>query len=188
MKMLDPWKERGLKMAEDLPRRVNGYLVTQPKRWTKAANGRVLPLNSAAWQRLRRSVLAEQPLCQYCPPGVVTPANTVDHGDFNPANNSRENLFSCCVPCHSVRTAASMHGRPARLGCDMDGNPSNPMHHWNQAAVARSGAAGEGATASQEIASDRAAKTDLYSLCTHPQNGLIFIVSNLQSRHDANSI
>ena len=161
MKTLDPWKERGLKMAEDLPRRVNGYLVTQPKRWTKADNGRLLPLNSAAWQRLRRSVLAEQPLCQYCPPGVLTPANTVDHHDFNPANNSRENLFSCCVPCHSLRTAASMHGRPARLGCDESGNPSNPMHHWNKASTGPSGGPGE-AVQAQELASSPAQGTDLF--------------------------
>ena len=162
MKTLDPWKERGLKMAEDLPRRVNGYLVTQPKRWTKAANGRVLPLNSAAWQRLRRSVLAEQPLCQYCPPGVLTPANTLDHKNNDPSDNSRSNLISCCVPCHSLKTASDMHGRPARLGCDASGNPTNPMHHWNQAAVARSGGLAAPSTESQEIASDRATDTDLY--------------------------
>lgn len=164
MKTLDPWKERGLKMAEDLPRRVNGYLVTQPKRWTKAANGRVLPLNSAAWQRLRRSVLAEQPLCQYCPPGVLTPANTLDHKNNDPSDNSRSNLISCCVPCHSLKTASDMHGRPARLGCDASGNPTNPMHHWNQAAVARSGGLAAPSTESQEIASDRATDTDLYPL------------------------
>lgn len=164
MKTLDPWKERGLKMVDDLPRRVNGYLVTQPKRWTKAANGRVLPLNSAAWQRLRRSVLAEQPLCQYCPPGVLTPANTLDHKNNDPSDNSRSNLISCCVPCHSLKTASDMHGRPARLGCDASGNPTNPMHHWNQAAVARSGGLAAPSTESQEIASDRATDTDLYPL------------------------
>ena len=82
MKMLDPWKARGLKMVDDLPRnplpegeprRVNGYLVKPPMRWTKDANGRTLPLNSAAWRKLRAQVLAEVPLCQYCPPGVITP-------------------------------------------------------------------------------------------------------------------
>lgn len=154
MKTLDPWKERGLKtldtanprglvMAEDLPRRVNGYLVTQPKRWTKADNGRLLPLNSAAWQRLRRSVLAEEPLCQYCPPGSLTPANTVDHANNNPADNTRSNLVSCCVPCHSLKTASDMQGRPARLGCDESGLPINPLHHWNKAHSGPSGAPGE---------------------------------------------
>ena len=160
MKTLDPWKERGLKMAEDLPRRVNGYLVTQPKRWTKAANGRVLPLNSAAWQRLRRSVLAEQPLCQYCPPGVLTPANTLDHKNNDPSDNSRSNLISCCVPCHSLKTASDMHGRPARLGCDMDGNPSNPLHPWNQARHGPEN--GPAAALQEEIASSPAQGTDSF--------------------------
>ena len=142
-------------------RRVNGYLVTQPKRWTKADNGRLLPLNSAAWQRLRRSVLAEQPLCQYCPPDVVTPANTVDHANNNPADNTRSNLVSCCVPCHSLKTASDMHGRPARLGCDASGNPSNPMHHWNKAHSGPSGGLAE-AVQAQEIASSPAQGTDQF--------------------------
>lgn len=149
-------------MTYDPPRYVKGYRQQAPTRWTKAANGRTLPLNSRAWLNLRKSVLAEQPLCQYCPPGVLTPANTLDHKNNDPSDNSRSNLISCCVPCHSLKTASDMHGRPARLGCDADGNPSNPMHHWNQAAVGASGASGEASILSKEIASDRAAKTDLF--------------------------
>lgn len=141
MKMLDPWKARGLKMVDDLPRnplpegeprRVNGYLVKPPMRWTKDANGRTLPLNSAAWRKLRAQVLAEVPLCQYCPPGVITPATEVDHKNNDPADNSRENLVSCCKPCHSIKTMADLYGRPARMGCDAEGNPINPAHHWNE--------------------------------------------------------
>ena len=143
MKMLDPWKARGLKvldtanpkgltMVDSLPRRVNGYLVKPPMRWTKDANGRTLGLNSAAWRKLRKQVLAEVPLCEYCPPGVITPATEVDHANFDPADNSRENLKSTCKPCHSIRTMASLYGRPARMGCDAEGNPINPEHHWNE--------------------------------------------------------
>lgn len=142
MKMLDPWKARGLKMADDLPRKPLQLADIRTKRWTKKGNGRLLPLNSEAWYRLRRSVLAEVPLCQYCPPGVITPATEVDHKNNDPADNSRENLVSCCKPCHSIKTMADLYGRPARLGCDSDGNPINPSHHWNQAVVRPSGAAG----------------------------------------------
>ena len=113
-------------------RRVNGYPVKPPMRWTKDANGRTLGLNSAAWRKLRHQVLAEVPLCEYCPPGTITPATEVDHSDFDPANNSRENLKSTCKPCHSIRTMASLYGRPARMGCDAEGNPINPEHHWNE--------------------------------------------------------
>ena len=147
-------------MVEDLPKRVNGYPVTPPTRWTKANNGRVLPLNSAAWKRLRKTVLQEVPLCEYCPPGVLTPANTVDHKDNNPANNTRSNLVSCCVPCHSLKTASDMNGRPARMGCDASGNPINPSHPWNEAAVARSDGLADDANQAQEIAKGKPEDTD----------------------------
>ena len=89
-------------------------------------------------------MLAEQPLCQYCPPGVITPATEVDHKNNDPADNSRENLVSCCKPCHSIKTMADMYGRPARMGCDAEGNPINPAHHWNQSTVeAAKGLAGD---------------------------------------------
>ncbi|CAN7404522.1 HNH endonuclease [Acidovorax sp. LjRoot74] len=140
MKMLDPWKARGLKMADDLPRKPLTIADIRTKRWTKKGNGRLLPLNSEAWYRLRRTVLAEVPLCQYCPPGVITPATEVDHKNNDPADNSRENLVSCCKPCHSIKTMADLYGRPARLGCDVDGWPINPSHHFNEAAVRPPGA------------------------------------------------
>jgi hypothetical protein len=129
----------GNPLPEAEPRYVNGYLVKPPMRWTKADNGRLLPLNSRAWQKLRRSVLAEVPLCQYCPPGVITPATEVDHKNNNPADNSRENLVSTCKPCHSIKTMSDMYGRPARMGCDAEGNPINPSHHWNKSTVGPSG-------------------------------------------------
>lgn len=132
LKMLDPWKARGLKMVDDLPRKPLQMADIRTKRWTKKGNGRLLPLNSEAWYRLRRSVLAEQPLCQYCRPGVITPATEVDHKNNDPADNSRENLVSCCKPCHSIKTMADMYGRPARMGCDAEGKPINPAHPWNE--------------------------------------------------------
>lgn len=132
MKMLDPWKARGLKMVDDLPRKPLTLADIKTKRWTKKGNGRLLPLNSDAWRKLRAQVLAEVPLCEYCPPGVITPATEVDHKNNNPADNSRENLVSTCKPCHSIKTMADLYGRPARMGCDAEGNPINPAHPWNE--------------------------------------------------------
>ena len=121
-------------------RRVNGYLVKPPMRWTKDSNGRVLPLNSAAWRKLRKQVLAEEPLCRHCAAqGLVVPATEVDHMN-GAADNSREALQALCKPCHSIKTMAELYGREARMGCDAEGNPTNPMHHWNKAAVGPSGA------------------------------------------------
>lgn len=168
MKVLDPWKARGLKMVDDLPRnplpegeprRVNGYLVKPPMRWTKDANGRTLPLNSAAWRKLRAQVLAEVPLCQYCPPGVITPATEVDHKNNDPADNSRENLVSTCKPCHSIKTMADLYGRPPRQGCDVDGWPINPAHHFNEAAVRPSGGLGDAVSDQKSPAADSSEPT-----------------------------
>ena len=161
IKLLDPLKARGVKTTSDLPRR-NGYPVKPPARWTKDGNGRTLSLNSAAWKRLRAQVLAEVPLCEYCPPGTVTPATEVDHKNNNPADNSRANLVSACKSCHSRKTASDMHGNVARMGCDAEGNPINPAHSWNQAAVGRSGASGEGEDGAQEIARDKRPETDWF--------------------------
>mgnify|MGYP000918218884 CR=1 FL=1 len=123
-------------------RRVNGYLVKPPMRWTKDSNGRVLPLNSAAWRKLRKQVLAEEPLCRHCAAqGLVVPATEVDHMR-GAADNSRDALQALCKPCHSIKTMAELYGRPARLGCDEQGYPIGSDHPWNQAAVARSGASG----------------------------------------------
>lgn len=111
------------------------------KRWLKKDNGRVLPLNSAAWGRLRRSVLASEPLCRMCAAqGLTVPATECDHlaGAWD---NRRESLQPLCKSCHSLKTMAEYHGREMRLGCDEQGYPISSDHPWRQAAVARSGAA-----------------------------------------------
>ena len=165
MKMLDPWKARGLKvldtanpkgltMADSLQRKPLTLADIRTKRWTKKDNGRLLPLNSDAWAKLRRSVLNEVPLCQYCPPGVITPATEVDHKNNDPADNSRANLVSCCKPCHSIKTMADLYGRPARMGCDESGNPINPSHHWNGAAVEAAGGLGDAVPNQKSRATD----------------------------------
>ena len=142
MKMLDPWKARGLKMLEDV-RPPLKLADIRTKRWRKADNGRLLPLNSDAWRKLRKQVLAEEPLCRHCAAqGLTVPATEVDHMR-GAADNSRDALQALCKPCHSIKTMAELYGRPARQGCDVDGNPINPSHHWNGAAVRPSGGLGD---------------------------------------------
>jgi len=109
------------------------------KRYTTAKNGRLLPLNSAAWYRLRRSVLAEQPLCPECEArGVIEPATEVHHINDNAMDNSRSNLVGLCKADHSRHTAHDM-GKRVNHGCDLSGWPANPSSHWNKAAVGPSG-------------------------------------------------
>ena len=49
---------------------------------------RTLKLNGSAWQKLRASVLAGEPLCRHCAArGLVVPATDVDH--MNGADDNR---------------------------------------------------------------------------------------------------
>ena len=146
MKMLDPWKARGLKMLDDV-RPPLKLADIRTKRWTKKGNGRLLPLNSDAWRKLRKQVLAEEPLCRHCAAqGLTVPATEVDHMR-GAADNSRDALQSLCKPCHSIKTMAELYGRPPRQGCDEQGYPIGSDHPWNKAAVARSGGLADGVQA-----------------------------------------
>lgn len=72
---------------------------------------RALPTNSAAWRRLRASVLAAEPLCRECArKGRVTAATCVDHIDGNAMNNGAHALQPLCSPCHSRKTAIENGG------------------------------------------------------------------------------
>lgn len=108
-----------------LPKRANPTGRTADPR-------RTIPLNTARWQRLRASILAERPLCVDCLAlGRVTPATDVDHDDGDPSNNARSNLVSRCHACHSTKTMRERNeSRPT--GCDVNGTPLDPAHHWNR--------------------------------------------------------
>ena len=59
-----------------------------------------------AWQKIRKGVLAEEPLCRFhLAEGRAVAAAEVDHIDGNSRNNARENLRALCKSCHSSRTA-----------------------------------------------------------------------------------
>lgn len=134
LKMLQPrlrvmgsiMEEKGLKMAPPIrTRRAN-------RSGRDADPRRTLPLNSAAWQRLRASVLAGEPLCRACiQRGVHEPATDVDHVSGDPSDNSMENLCPLCHRCHSIKTAMDK-GKRVNLGCSLDGWPIDLSHHWNK--------------------------------------------------------
>lgn len=150
LRMLDPFKVRGLKMAEPLVPTIKAPRAKH----RKADNGRVLPLNGAAWAKLRAQVLADEPLCRCClSQGQIVPATEVDHMN-GAGDNRRESLQSLCKSCHSLKTNAELHGREARMGCDTTGAPINPSHHWNQSPAGPSDGSGEAVCAEKSRGAD----------------------------------
>lgn len=110
----------------------NVALMRKTLKQRQEETGRTLALNGAAWRKLRAAVLSEQPMCEHCEArGILTPALEVDHIDNDPTNNNRDNLASLCRPCHSRKTQADM-GKIIHMGCDVNGIPLDPKHHWNK--------------------------------------------------------
>ncbi len=80
--------------------------------------------------------LREHPLCVLCSQiGGGTAATVVDHiqphrGDYDlfwdPTNHQ-----ALCKPCHDgAKKSQEMTGR--LRGCDVQGNPVDPAHHWRR--------------------------------------------------------
>jgi 5-methylcytosine-specific restriction endonuclease McrA len=94
------------------------------------------PYANPRWRRLRKQVLAEQPLCALCArSGRETPATVVDHvqphrGDWN-LFWARENLQALCATCHSgIKRIEENKGHSQ--ACDATGLPLDPRHPWNE--------------------------------------------------------
>lgn len=113
-------------------------LPTKTLKQKQQANGRTLALNGAAWARLRRLVLSEQPLCPECERiGQLVAASDVDHIDNDASNNERSNLVGLCRRHHSEKTARHEHYKRTGVwlpvkGCDIHGMPLDPQHPWNE--------------------------------------------------------
>ena len=91
---------------------------------------------NSRWQRAREGWLRSHPLCVKClARSLVTEASVVDHivphkGDSALFWN-RENWQSLCKRCHDSDKQREERGL-AVLGCDVDGTPVDPGHHWNK--------------------------------------------------------
>lgn len=90
--------------------------------------------NSTRWRKLRRVHLNGEPMCRFCKAqGYRTLATVVDHitphkGDealfFDPSN-----LQSLCKDHHDATKAREERGGIV-VGCDANGVPLDPGHHW----------------------------------------------------------
>lgn len=98
----------------------------------------------ARWRAARVVFLSAHPKCWYCEQlGRLSAATVVDH--FEPHKGDQQlfwdesNWRAACAPCHNSRTASHDGGwgnplRPKSIakGCDANGQPISPMHHWNK--------------------------------------------------------
>jgi 5-methylcytosine-specific restriction endonuclease McrA len=87
------------------------------------------------WSRLRAQFLAENPLCVMCEnEGKVHPAQELDHIEKHNGDPVRfydiKNLQGLCRFHH--RSVKARIERSGEYGVDVNGNPLDPNHHWNQ--------------------------------------------------------
>lgn len=88
---------------------------------------------TARWQRTRTAQLSQHPLCAMCLPRL-TPATVCDHADKG-SKATEEGFFagpfnSLCKTHHdSTRQREERRGYV--IGCDENGLPLDPKHHWH---------------------------------------------------------
>lgn len=82
----------------------------------------------------RKRWLQSQPLCVQCEAeGVVQEAEEVDHivPLFKGGPDDDTNLQSLCATHHLAKTAIDLSWNLTG-GCDSNGYPTHPTHHWNE--------------------------------------------------------
>lgn len=85
----------------DAPRLKSGWAETSKA--SRQARG-----YGKEWDRLRKQVLKEEPLCRLCQrAGKVVPSAEVDHTvpKAEGGTDARSNLQGLCKPCHKAKTA-----------------------------------------------------------------------------------
>lgn len=94
--------------------------------------------NCAPWDQARKLYRAEHPLCEICEArGRLVPSMHIDHHTvplwqrLRDGEDCFDRLRALCQGCHNVVTAAELAGRVERLGCDVQGVPIAPAHHWH---------------------------------------------------------
>jgi len=76
--------------------------------------------------------MRREPLCRHClARGVVRAATELDHivPLSRGGSDDDDNKQPLCAECHYRKTVSERGDRP-RLGCDADGAPLDPAHHW----------------------------------------------------------
>lgn len=86
------------------------------------------------WKKARATYLNNNPLCAMCKRhGHVTAATVVDHIEPHRGDQAlfwnKANWQPLCKRCHDS-TKQRIEKRGYEIGCDDEGLPLNPSHHW----------------------------------------------------------
>jgi len=79
--------------------------------------------------------MRREPLCRLClEMGRISAAVELDHivPLFGGGSDDASNLQPLCDACHRAKTARE--NGSVKVGCDVDGIPSDESHHWYTAA------------------------------------------------------
>ena len=93
-------------------------------------------LYGSRWRRLRARFLVDNPLCVMCTDaGRTTPATELDHikrhkGDSVLFYDPKNWQGLCAFHHRSIK--AQMERSGTVRGCNADGTPLDPNHHWNK--------------------------------------------------------
>ncbi|MAR55843.1 MAG: HNH endonuclease [Rickettsiales bacterium] len=86
------------------------------------------------WQAARATFLKKHPICVKCPKHRPRSATVVDHIVPHKGDQKlfwdQTNWQPLCATCHSaIKQAEERNGYV--MGCDANGIPLDPNHHWN---------------------------------------------------------
>lgn len=87
------------------------------------------------WRKARETFLRRNPLCAKCSElGRIRKATVVDHKRPHKGDQSlfwdTTNWQALCKRCHDSTKQMEEHGRI--IGCNVDGTPLDPSHHWHR--------------------------------------------------------
>ena len=87
------------------------------------------------WRKARKIYLSLNPLCKFCEQeGIIRPAMEVDHIERHKGDPQlfwdESNWQGLCT-FHHQSTKARMERSGITIGCDINGIPYDPRHHWN---------------------------------------------------------
>lgn len=87
------------------------------------------------WQQIRKRHLEQEPLCVMCEDdGIATLATVCDHIEPHKGDIYKFHAgpFQSLCKKHHDSTKAREENSGVVVGCDVNGDPIDPNHHWNK--------------------------------------------------------